>query len=59
VKITVDAGEMAHQKRAHVDLAKDLSLVPSTYIKQLTTTCNSSSRVFDAKPLVSLGIALT
>jgi hypothetical protein len=39
---------MAHWLRAHIVHAQDMSLVPSTYIRQPTTACNSSSRGSDA-----------
>lgn len=38
------AGEMARQLRTHSALIKDLSLVPGTHIRWLTSSCNSSFR---------------
>jgi len=35
---------MAQQLRVHPALAEDLSSVPNTHVRWLTTTCNSSSR---------------
>lgn len=39
---------MARQLRALTALADDSTLVPSTHIRQLTITCNFSSKGFDA-----------
>jgi hypothetical protein len=41
------AGEMAQP--CLTALPKDLSLVPRTHIRQLTTACNSISRISDGK----------
>lgn len=35
---------MAQQLRVHPALAEDLSSVPNTHVRWLTTTCNFSSR---------------
>ena len=47
--------------RAHVVLAKDLSLVPNTHIRQLTATCKSSSKRSNALfwPLCAQGQTYT
>ena len=37
-------GEMAQRMSTLTDLAEDQDAVPSTYIRRLTTACNSSSR---------------
>lgn len=38
------AGKLAQQLRVYTILAEDQNLVPSFYIRQLTPTCDSSSR---------------
>lgn len=38
---------MAWDFRAYIVLAEDLSMAPSAYVGQLTTTCNSRSREAD------------
>ena len=43
-KFSPGAGEIAKCFRACVALAEDLDSIPSTHIRWLTTTCNSSSR---------------
>lgn len=35
---------MAHEFRANTAVAEDLSLVPRTHTRQLTTSCESSPR---------------
>jgi hypothetical protein len=42
--IRMEAGEMGLGLRAPAALGKDLSSVPSTYIRQLMATCDCSSR---------------
>lgn len=44
-KVDTGAAEMVQQLRACAGLVEGPSLVPSTYIRWFTTTCNSSSRV--------------
>lgn len=43
-----EAGEMTQLLRVLAALPKDPSLVPSTNVKQLTTTCDCSSRKFNS-----------
>ena len=45
-EVTIGAGEMAQWLRTLVVLPEDLSLILSTHM-QLTTVCNSSSKVSD------------
>jgi hypothetical protein len=40
-------GELAQWLRAHLALAGDLDLVPSTHVRHLTTANNASSIGFD------------
>lgn len=42
---------MAQQLRGHTAVREDPSLIPSSHIRQLTTACNSSSRVSEASSL--------
>jgi hypothetical protein len=41
------AGDMAQWLRTYTPLAKDLSIISSTYLRCLTTACNFSSRRSD------------
>ena len=38
---------MAQYIRLHTILAEDMNLILSSHVKWLTTTCNSSSRIYD------------